>query len=143
MSGPLAGLRVVEVAVGVSDLGLGLAGGVPGMVLADLGASVTRVVGGTPAPLDEQLSWGRAWHRDKRVVALARAADIAALLQDADVAFVYGPEALVEARGLGWRDRRDAHPRLVYARCRPSRTATGTVEDYGLLVAVRLGRQRA
>jgi len=139
VSGPFSGLRVVEVAVGVSDLGLGLAGGVPGMVLADLGASVTRVVGGTPAPLDEQLSWGRAWHRDKRVVALARAADIAALLQDADVAFVYGPEALVEARGLGWRDRRDAHPGLVYARCRPSRTATGTVEDYGLLVEARSG----
>ena len=30
---PLAGLTVVEVAVGVTDLGLGLAGGVPGMVL--------------------------------------------------------------------------------------------------------------
>ena len=32
------GLSVVEVAVGMSDLGLGLAGGVPGMILADLGA---------------------------------------------------------------------------------------------------------
>ena len=42
---PLHGVRVVEVAVGVSDLGLGHAGGVPGRLFADLGATVTRVVG--------------------------------------------------------------------------------------------------
>ncbi len=30
-------------------------------------------------------------------------------------------------------------PGLVYARCRPSRTATGTVEDFGLLVEARSG----
>jgi crotonobetainyl-CoA:carnitine CoA-transferase CaiB-like acyl-CoA transferase len=47
-TGPLAGLSVVEVAVGASDLGLGLAGGVPGMILADLGASVVRVADATP-----------------------------------------------------------------------------------------------
>ena len=45
---PCAGLSVVEVAVGTSDLGLGLVAGVPGMILADLGASVTRVVGAAP-----------------------------------------------------------------------------------------------
>jgi crotonobetainyl-CoA:carnitine CoA-transferase CaiB-like acyl-CoA transferase len=137
--GPCAGLAVVEVAVGVSDLGLGLAGGVPGMMLADLGADVTRVVATAPAPLDEHLSWGRAWHRDKRIVACDDAAEIRARVHDADVALVYGPEALVEDRRLGWRDLREASPGLVYARCRPSRTAAGTIEDYGLLVEARSG----
>jgi crotonobetainyl-CoA:carnitine CoA-transferase CaiB-like acyl-CoA transferase len=139
VNGPCAGLKVVEVAAGVSDLGLGLAGGVPGMILADLGASVTRMVGGAAPPIDEHLSWGRAWHRDKRIVATDDAAEIHALLGEADVAFVYGPEALVEGRGLGWRDLRGTSPALVYARCRPSRTAAGTVEDYGLLVEARSG----
>ena len=32
-----------------------------------------------------------------------------------------------------------ANPSLVYARCRPSRTSAGTVEDFGLLVEARTG----
>jgi len=52
---------------------------------------------------------------------------------------VYGPEALVEGRGLGYRDLRAANPSLVYARCRPSRTSQGRVEDFGLLVEARAG----
>ena len=64
---PCAGLSVVEVAVGTSDLGLGLVAGVPGMILADLGASVTRVVGAAP-DIDAHVPWGRAWHRDKELV---------------------------------------------------------------------------
>ena len=139
MSGPCSDLTVVEVAVGVSDLGLGLAGGVPGMILADLGANVTRVVGGEAPPIDEHLPWGRAWHRDKRMAVTDDAGEIRALLGEADVAFVYGPEDLVEGRGLGWRDLRETSTTLVYARCRPSRTATGTVEDFGLLVEARSG----
>ncbi|MWA03532.1 CoA transferase [Actinomadura sp. LD22] len=136
---PCAGLSVVELAVGVSDLGLGLAGGVPGMILADLGADVVRVVGTRPPPLDRDVPWGRAWHRDKRVIATDDRDRIRALLADADVALVYGPENLVEARGLGYRDLSDSNPSLVYARCRPSRTAKGTVEDYGLLVEANAG----
>jgi crotonobetainyl-CoA:carnitine CoA-transferase CaiB-like acyl-CoA transferase len=139
VSGPCSDLTVVEVAVGVSDLGLGLAGGVPGMILADLGANVTRVVGCEAPPIDEHLSWGRAWHRDKRTAVTDDAGEIRTLLGEADVAFVYGPEDLVEGRGLGWRDLRETSPTLVYARCRPSRTATGTVEDFGLLVEARSG----
>jgi crotonobetainyl-CoA:carnitine CoA-transferase CaiB-like acyl-CoA transferase len=134
---PCAGLTVVEVAAGVSDLGLGLAGGVPGMVLADLGADVTRLVG-EPAPIDAGLPWGRAWHRDKRV-ATADPGEVRERLATADVALVYGPEHRVEGRGLGWRDAHRANPALVYARCRPSRTATGPVEDHGLLVEARTG----
>jgi crotonobetainyl-CoA:carnitine CoA-transferase CaiB-like acyl-CoA transferase len=136
---PLAGLTIVEVAAGTSDLGLGLAGGVPGMLLADLGADVVRVVGARPAPLDEGVPWGRAWHRDKRVVATDDRDEVYALLRGADAALVYGPEALVEGRGLGYRDLREGSPGLVYARCRPSRTAKGAVEDYGLLVEASAG----
>ncbi|WP_199485255.1 CaiB/BaiF CoA-transferase family protein [Actinomadura craniellae] len=136
---PFAGLSVVEVAVGAGDLGLGAAGGVPGMLLADLGADVVRVVGAEPVPIDRDVPWGRAWHRDKRLVATDDRDEVFALLRYADVALVYGPEALVEARGLGYRDLCAANPSLVYARCRPSRTAAGTVEDYGLLVEANAG----
>jgi crotonobetainyl-CoA:carnitine CoA-transferase CaiB-like acyl-CoA transferase len=137
--GPLAGLSVVEVALGTSELGLGLAGGLPGMVLADLGASVVRVASGAAMPIDEGLPWGRAWHRDKHVVATDDRDEVFALLRHADVALVYGPEALVEGRNLGYRDLQAANPPLVYARCRPSRTSAGTVEDFALLVEARAG----
>jgi crotonobetainyl-CoA:carnitine CoA-transferase CaiB-like acyl-CoA transferase len=138
-AGPCAGLAVVEVAVGVSDLGLGLAGGVPGMVLADLGATVTRAVGEEPPGIDAGVPWGRAWHRAKRVVVARSADDVRDLLAGADAALVYGPEALVEGRGLGWEDVGRAHPALAYARCRPSRTGAGAVDDHGLLVEARAG----
>ncbi|HEV7762022.1 MAG TPA: CoA transferase, partial [Acidimicrobiales bacterium] len=136
---PCTGLSVVEVAVGTSDLGLGLAGGGPGMMLADLGADVVRIVGRSTTPLDDDLPWRRVWHRDKRTVATDDPAEIAARLAGADVALVYGPEALVEGRGLGYRDLHAVNPGLVYARCRPSRTAAGTVDDFGLLVEARAG----
>jgi len=134
---PCAGLSVVELAVGVSDLGLGLAGGLPGMLLAGLGAEVVRIVGTAPPPIDAAVPWGEVWHRDKRVVATDDRDEVLGLLRAADVALVYGPESLVEGRGLGHRDL--ARPSLVYARCRPSRTAKGTVEDFGLLVEASAG----
>lgn len=139
LTGPLDGIRVVEVAVGVSDLGLGHAGGVPGRLLADLGGDVTRVVGSTPAAIDADVPWGRVWHRGKTVIATDDTAAIRDLLLGADVAFVYGDETLVEGRGLGWCDLRDGNPALVHARCRPSRTASGTVVDHALLVEARAG----
>jgi len=130
---------VVELAAGTSELGLGLAVGVPGMVLADLGAEVTRVVGRSAADIDEHVEWGRAWHRDKRVVATDDPQEVRALLLGADVALVYGSEALVEGRGLGYVDLKGENSRLIYARCRPSRTSAGSFEDYGLLVEARSG----
>ncbi|MFI0355014.1 CoA transferase [Actinomadura sp. 9N407] len=140
MSGtPWAGLSVVELAVGASDLGLGPAVGVPGMILADLGADVVRVVGSEPVPIDRDVPWGGAWHRDKRVVATDDRDEVFALLRAADVALVYGPEELVEGRGLGHRDLAGPNPALVYARCRPSRTSKGAVEDFGLLVEASAG----
>ncbi|SEG83873.1 Crotonobetainyl-CoA:carnitine CoA-transferase CaiB [Thermomonospora echinospora] len=136
---PCGGLSVVEVAAGTSELGLGLAGGVPGMLLGDLGADVVRVVGARPVPLDADVPWGRAWHRDKRIVATDDRDEICELLRGADVALVYGPEELVERRGLGHRELAETNPGLVYARCRPSRTAKGTIADYGLLVEAAAG----
>jgi crotonobetainyl-CoA:carnitine CoA-transferase CaiB-like acyl-CoA transferase len=136
---PCAGLTVAELAVGVSDLGLGLAGGLPGRLLADLGASVVRITGPAPAPIDAGVSWGRAWHRGKRVVATGDRDEAFALLRDADVVLGYGAEELVEARGLGYADVAAVNPAVVYARCRPSMTAAGTVADFGLLVEARSG----
>ena len=136
---PCHGLRVVELAVGTSELGLGLAGGVPGMILSDLGASVVRVVGEHPAPIDADVPWGRAWHRDKLLIRTDDVDTAAMHARAADVVLAYGPEDLVEARGLGYRDLSAESPGLVYARCRPSRASWGTAEDFGLLVEARSG----
>ncbi|HEX4287606.1 MAG TPA: CoA transferase, partial [Trebonia sp.] len=136
---PCAGLKVVELAVGVTDLGLGLAGGLPGRLLADLGATVVRVTGTAPAPIDEDVPWGRAWHRDKHRVATDSADEAFALITGADVVLAYGPEDLVEARGLGYAGVRAANPTVIYARCRPSSASGGPVDDYGLLVEARAG----
>jgi crotonobetainyl-CoA:carnitine CoA-transferase CaiB-like acyl-CoA transferase len=133
---------VVEVAAGSSELGLGLAGGVPGMVLASLGATVFRALCGQPPGIDESVAWGQVWHRDKRVISAntdAGWAQLHALLADADVALVYGSEDQVEGRGLGYTDLSVANPKLVYARCRPSRSSLGPVADFGLLVEARAG----
>jgi crotonobetainyl-CoA:carnitine CoA-transferase CaiB-like acyl-CoA transferase len=143
--GPLAGLTVAELAAGVSDLGLGLAGGLPGMLLAGLGASVTRITArgtgatGGAGTIDEHVPWGEAWHRDKRIVVTDDPAEARDLLQAADVVLAYGPEDLVESRGLGYRDVAAGNPGVIYGRCRPSRWGTGTVEDFGLLVEARSG----
>ena len=136
---PCAGLSVVEVMIGTTDLGLGLAGGAPGMILADLGADVVRIVDPAPSPLDAEVTWSRAWHRDKQIVSTDDPDQILALLREADVALVYGPEALVEARGLGYAEIVAANPSIVYGRCRPSRTSAGEVADFGLLVEARAG----
>jgi crotonobetainyl-CoA:carnitine CoA-transferase CaiB-like acyl-CoA transferase len=136
---PCAGLTVVELAVGASDLGLGLAGGLPGKLLADLGASVVRIVAAQSPPIDADVPWGRAWHRDKKVAATDDRDEAFAVLREADVVLAYGPEELVEERGLGYRDVSAVNPAVVYARCRPSRAGWGTVADFGLLVEARSG----
>jgi crotonobetainyl-CoA:carnitine CoA-transferase CaiB-like acyl-CoA transferase len=138
-SQPCAGLTVAELAVGTTDLGLGLAGGLPGRLLADLGANVVRIVGKAPQPIDADVPWGRVWHHGKKATATDDRDEAFALLRDADVVFAYGAEELVEARGLGYQDVRTANPAVVYVRCRPSRAAWGTVPDFGLLVEARSG----
>jgi crotonobetainyl-CoA:carnitine CoA-transferase CaiB-like acyl-CoA transferase len=139
VTAPCEGLRVVEVAVGASDLGLGLAAGVPGMLLAELGADVTRVTSHQPVGIDEGLTWSRVWHRHKELVRTDDPDEVRRLVASADVALVYGPEELVEGRGLSWVDLASEHPRLVLVRCRPSQVADGTVPDHGLLVEARSG----
>jgi crotonobetainyl-CoA:carnitine CoA-transferase CaiB-like acyl-CoA transferase len=125
-SGSCSGLRVVELVAGTSELGLGLAGGVPGMVLAQLGAEVVRVIGEDPAPIDADVPWGRVWHRDKRIVTGDGRAELAA----ADVVLAYGPAGLVEDRGFGRAELTAADPALVHVRC------TG---EYALLTEAAAG----
>jgi crotonobetainyl-CoA:carnitine CoA-transferase CaiB-like acyl-CoA transferase len=134
---PCRGLSVVELALGVSELGLGMAAGVPGMILSELGASVVRVVDPEPAAIDRDVAWGHAWHRGKQWLRTADPERIRGLLAAADVALVYGSEARIEGQGLGHREL--DNPALVYARCRPSRTTHGAVADYGLLVEAQAG----
>jgi crotonobetainyl-CoA:carnitine CoA-transferase CaiB-like acyl-CoA transferase len=109
------------------------------MVLADLGAEVIRVVGTAVPEIDEHVEWGRAWHRDKQIVVTDDPREIRELLGRADAVLMYGSEELVEGRGLGYADLSRALPHLIYARCRPSRTSTGSFEDYGILVEARSG----
>jgi crotonobetainyl-CoA:carnitine CoA-transferase CaiB-like acyl-CoA transferase len=139
VSGPCTGLTVVEVAVGTSEVGLGLAGGIPGMLLADLGAQVVRVVGSESKEIDRELPWSHAWHRSKRIVRTDDVEPVLELLRDADVALVYGSTDAVEKRGLGYDDLAASNPQLVYARCRPSDIAGDTLDDFGLLVEARSG----
>jgi crotonobetainyl-CoA:carnitine CoA-transferase CaiB-like acyl-CoA transferase len=125
VTAPLDGVRVVEVAVGVSDLGLGHAGGVPGRLLADLGAAVTRIVGPTSPAIDADVPWGRVWHRGKHLVRTDDVDEIRSLLAGADVAFVYG-----DIEGVSYEQVAASNPTIVYARCR---------EDFSLLVEARAG----
>jgi hypothetical protein len=74
-AGPLAGVRVLEVALGVSAVGSGLAVSLPGSLLRDLGAEVARLQSAVPATLDAGLQLSRAWNRGKDV---AEVDDVAA-----------------------------------------------------------------
>src|SRR5262249_12550205 len=106
---------------------------------AGLGARVTRITARSGADIGAELPWAEAWHRDKRVVATEAADEARDLLNAADVVLAYGPETLVESRGLGYREIAAANPAVIYARGRPSRWGDGSVEDYGLLVEARSG----
>lgn len=111
--GPLAGLRVVELAgVGPAPFA--------GMVLADLGAEVLRVdrPGGAGYPIAPR--WDLL-NRGKRSVALdlkqpAGAATALALARRADLLLEGFRPGVAERLGLGPAQCRATHPRLVYAR---------------------------
>ena len=139
---PLAGLRVVEVALGVSVVGAGMAASLPGALLRDLGADVTRVQSTGRSTLDVGVELDRAWNRGKELVEVdddAAAAIVAPLAAAADVLFVAGPEAVVERRGIAYRELARANPRLVVVRIRPSFNDEGTLPDLELLVDARAG----
>jgi crotonobetainyl-CoA:carnitine CoA-transferase CaiB-like acyl-CoA transferase len=118
-----------------------LAASLPGSLLRDLGAGVIRVEGPGPASLDSGVEYHRAWNRDKEVIQpdSDAAATVAELARQADVVFLAGPEAAVEAAGIGAHHLIRANPRLVGVRIRPSFNALGSLPDLELLVAARAG----
>jgi crotonobetainyl-CoA:carnitine CoA-transferase CaiB-like acyl-CoA transferase len=139
---PLAGVRVVEVALGVSAVGAGMAASLPGALLRDLGADVLRVQSRECSTLDAGVDVSRAWDRGKEVVEVGdddAAAVITAHARDADVVFLAGDEARVEREHLGFLDLGRSNPGLVVARIRPSCNAQGSMPDLELLVAARAG----
>ena len=140
----MEGLRVVEAALGTSAVGAGLAVSLPGTLLRDLGAEVTRVRPARRSTLDEGVEFERVWGRGKDLVETGddpdrAAATVAALARDADVLVVAGPEDAVERHGLRYPDLARANPRLVVVRVRPSRNALGPIPDLELLVHARAG----
>jgi crotonobetainyl-CoA:carnitine CoA-transferase CaiB-like acyl-CoA transferase len=135
-------VRAVEVALGVSVVGAGMASCLPGALLRDLGADVARVQSARRSTLDAGVEIDRAWNRGKEIVTVdddAAPSAVAALARDADVLVVTGSEALVEQQGLGSRDLAQADPRLVAVRIRPSFDARGAQPDLELLIAARAG----
>jgi len=145
---PLAGLRVVEVSLGLSLVGAGLASSLPGSLLRHLGADVVRVESTPPSTLDAGLDLARAWNRGKEIVGVGSgrgrgdpaATDVVrSLVAEADVVLLAGAEDEVERRGLGYADLARTDPRLVGARIRPSVNAHGSMADLELLVQARAG----
>lgn len=142
---PLAGVRVVEVSLGASAVGTGIAGSLPGALLRDFGADVVRLRPSARSTLDEGLELQRAWDRGKEIVELRRGDDAAltetvtALTRDADVLLLTGSEPLVEGQGLvHWQLAKD-NQRLVTVRIRPGVDAFGPVPDQELLIHARTG----
>ncbi len=142
---PLAGLKVVEVAAGLSMVGAGLATQLPGSLLRDLGADVTRVEWSAPSTLDEGIEFGVPWSRGKEVLRIdaddhdRATATIRSLVASADVVFLAGSEKRIEQAGLGAQDLARANPRLVQVRIRPSFNASGPIPDVELLLHARTG----
>ncbi len=142
---PLAGLRVIEVSLGLSAVGAGLASSLPGTLFRDLGAEVLRVQSAVRSTLDADVEFSAVWDRGKDIVEVDLddaghlAATITALAAEADVAFISGPERLIEGNGCGYPDLARANPRLVWARIRPSSNAGGSIPDLELLVQARAG----
>ncbi|CAI7978150.1 L-carnitine dehydratase/bile acid-inducible protein F [Frankia sp. Hr75.2] len=141
---PLAGIRVVEVALGVSAVGAGLAASLPGALLRDFGARVTRVRSRRRPTLDAGVEFSRVWDHGKQIIEVdegepAAAETIAALTRDADVVFLAGPEEAIELRGLGSADLGRANPRLVAVRVGDGFNAGGGTEGLEILLAARSG----
>jgi crotonobetainyl-CoA:carnitine CoA-transferase CaiB-like acyl-CoA transferase len=139
---PLAGVRVIEMAAGVSRVGAGLAASLPGSLLRDLGADVMRVQPASRLSLDAGVEWGRAWERGKDVVDVDDgdlAGTVQSLIPEVDVIFLVGAEESVEGQGLTYRELNGLNPRLVVVRIRPSYNALGSIPDFEMLVHARAG----
>src|SRR6266700_370233 len=142
---PLAGIRVVEVALGVSSVGAGLASSLPGSLLRDLGAEVARLRSRTRSTLDAGVEFDRVWDRGKEITEVdeendrAATAAVRAIARDADVLVLAGDADRLERRGLAYQDLVRDNPRLVVARIRPSVNDGGPLPDLELLVGARTG----
>ena len=66
--GPLTGVRVVEVSLGMSEVGAGMAASVPGALFRDFGADVVRVQSSRRSTLDTGVEFSRVWDRGKEIV---------------------------------------------------------------------------
>ena len=138
----LEGLRVVEVSLGISAVGAGMAGSLPGALMRDLGADVVRVQLHDAPTLDAGVEFARVWDRGKEIVGVdagTSADTVRVLARDADIVLLAGPEAAIEYDGIGAQHLARLNPRLVGARIRPSFNSLGPMPDLELLVAVRAG----
>ena len=139
---PLAGLRVVEVALGTSAVGAGPATSLPGTIFRDLGADVARVQSAGRSTLDAGVDFERVWNRGKEVTEVddeAVPSMVRSLARENDVVFLAGSESGIERHGIGARDLARLDPALVVVRVRPSFDARGAVPDLELLVTARAG----
>ncbi|MBO0729414.1 MAG: CoA transferase [Acidimicrobiaceae bacterium] len=139
---PLEGVNVVEVALGISAVGAGMAASLPGAMLRDLGANVCRVQSTRRSSLDSGVEFERVWNRGKETVEVddEQAPDaVRSLTGDADVVFLSGSELAVERSGIGAQHLGRSNRRLIAVRIRPSFNALGSVPDLELLVAARAG----
>lgn len=139
MTGPLGGLRVI-------DLSSGVAGPITTMLLADQGADVVKVEppGGDPTRRTETGS--RVWGRGKRSVVLDPDDDadldrLLDLLDRADVLVETLPVGEADRRGLGWAALRARNPRLVHCSITPYGRHVGLEDRPAIdaLVAARTG----
>jgi crotonobetainyl-CoA:carnitine CoA-transferase CaiB-like acyl-CoA transferase len=132
--------------VSVLDLGLGMAGAMAGLVLADNGADVVKVE-------PPQGDWARAdrgflmWNRNKRSVVLdlkdARERDrLLGLARGADVLIESFRPGVADRLGIGWAAMRAQNPRLVYCSISGFGPANGyaDVAGYEGLVSAAIGR---
>ncbi len=111
--GPLAGIRVVELAgLGAAPYGV--------MLLADLGADVVRVDRPSAAADPAVLAHTAVWRGRRSVMLDLKHPDAAAvlhhLLAEADVLVEGFRPGAMERLGLGPEEVLGAHPRLIYAR---------------------------
>jgi crotonobetainyl-CoA:carnitine CoA-transferase CaiB-like acyl-CoA transferase len=137
VSGPLAGVRVVELAHI-------MAGPVCGLMLADMGADVVKVErlpggdgtrGFVPPDVDGESAAFMMLNRGKRGVAVDFRSErgltvVRRLLAGADVVIENFRVGTMEAMGLGWEDLSRQHPRLVYGQI-TGFGRTGPLADQG------------
>src|SRR5215203_2947699 len=111
MAGPLKGLHVV-------DLTYGIAGPVATMLLAESGATVTRIEPRSSAASGAD-SGAHVWHRDKRIVEVDLATEegrgqVRSVAETADVFVESFPPGTTAKWGLDFASLEGINPGLVY-----------------------------